>query len=72
LIDRRQGRRQSVSREIEQALERTYGKRLPFGLEVGAGCGKAARTVLCGGRAKARPYRYVWPILLKKDFEGAL
>src|SRR5215203_1125907 len=27
--------------------------------EVGAVCGKAARTVLCGGRAvNARPYRY--------------
>jgi hypothetical protein len=27
---------------------------LPFGPEVGAVCGKAARTVLCGGRAMKR------------------
>jgi hypothetical protein len=27
------------------------GKHLPFGPEVGAVCGKAARTVLCGGRS---------------------
>ena len=27
-----------------------YGDCLPFGPEVGAVCGKAARTVLCGGR----------------------
>src|SRR5215204_6124672 len=32
--------------------------------EVGAVCGKAARTVLCGGRAvNARPYRYGCPLL---------
>src|SRR5215204_330034 len=32
--------------------------------EVGAVCGKAARTVLCGGRAvNARPYRYQANIL---------
>src|SRR6266545_3775030 len=30
------------------------GKHLPFGPEVGAVCGKAARTVLCGGRAMKR------------------
>ena len=30
------------------------GNRLPFGPEVGAVCGKAARTVLCGGRAMKR------------------
>jgi hypothetical protein len=30
------------------------GNCLPFGPEVGAVCGKAARTVLCGGRAMKR------------------
>ena len=35
------------------------GKHLPFGPEVGAVCGKAARTDLCGGRScNERPYRY--------------
>ena len=31
-----------------------YGNCLPFGPEVGAVCGKAARTDLCGGRAMKR------------------
>ena len=31
-----------------------YGKHLPFGPEVGAVCGKAARTDLCGGREATR------------------
>jgi hypothetical protein len=31
-----------------------YGKHLPFGPEVGAVCGKAARTDLCGGRGVTR------------------
>jgi hypothetical protein len=31
-----------------------YGNLLPFGPEVGAVCGKAARTVLCGGREVTR------------------
>src|SRR6266536_2625554 len=31
-----------------------YGNCLPFGPEVGAVCGKAARTVRCGGRAMKR------------------
>src|SRR6202011_948171 len=30
------------------------GKHLPFGPEVGAVCGKAARTDLCGGREVTR------------------
>ena len=35
------------------------GKQLPFGPEVGAVCGKAARTDLGGGRScNERPYRY--------------
>ena len=34
---------------VSQALA-AYGKHLPFGPEVGAVCGKAARTDLCGGR----------------------
>ena len=31
-----------------------YGNCLPFGPEVGAVCGKAARTELCGGREVTR------------------
>src|SRR5580704_300472 len=31
-----------------------YGNCLPFGPEVGAVCGKAARTALCGGREVTR------------------
>src|SRR5215204_2441625 len=41
--------------------------------EVGAVCGKAARTVLCGGRAvNARPYRYLrWSAPLSDERTGA-
>ena len=35
---------------VSQALD-SCGKHLPFGPEVGAVCGKAARTDLCGGRS---------------------
>ena len=35
---------------VSQALD-ACGKQLPFGPEVGAVCGKAARTDLCGGRS---------------------
>ena len=45
---------------VTQALERIRQLQLPFGPEVGAVCGKAARTDLCGGRASnGGPYRYI-------------
>ena len=69
-VERRAGTKGNVDQQstcrtqsrisVSQALERirkcrTLCRHTP---EVGAVCGKAARTVLCGGRAMhARPYR---------------
>ena len=49
-----QSTRRTQSRvSVSQALERIR-QGLPFGPEVGAVCGKAARTDLCGGREVTR------------------